>query len=202
MKRLFVVTTALVLACAAVSWAADTREPLMDQLLVDRTTRDKIVNDYVLLTRTAIQRSWTTPLDLAVPGAVKGRVRINYVISRSGALKSVELAGSSGTSELDRSLLEAIRSASPFPPFPDEIRARNMLVRANFIVAEVPTVPVTTVEHQVGRGVPPEITDSAEPSDKKKPTWGVPAGTSQQQEARVDTDIPTPPPPKKYKWGL
>jgi TonB family protein len=202
MKRLLVVTTALLLAGAMAASAAETAAPLLDEVVVDRSTRDKSVNDYILLTRTAIQRAWTTPLDLAVPGAVKGRVRINYTISRSGALKSVELVGSSGNGELDRSLIQAIRSAAPFPPFPDEIRASKMFVRANFVIADLPAATVTTVEHSTTGGVPPEVAESSDLSNQKKLMWGTPAGTSEQQEPKVNRDTPAPPPVKKYKWGL
>lgn len=206
MKKLLVLTTILVMVPTMAALAADRPVPLADQIVVDRTTRDKTVNDYILLTRTAIQRAWTTPVELASPGAVKARIRINYAIKRSGALQSLKLVRGSGNTELDQTLLQAIRSAAPFPPFPDEIAAQSMLVRANFIVASVPTVAVTTVQHSVGREAAPEIVAPATPSDRtpdrKKLIWGVPAGTALNKESEDGVrGAPVPPPVRKYKWG-
>jgi hypothetical protein len=99
-------------------------------------------------------------------------------------------------------LIQAIRSAAPFPPFPDEIRASKMFERANFVIADLPAATVTTVEHSTTGGVPPEVAESSDLSNQKKLMWGTPAGTSEQQEPKVNRDTPAPPPVKKYKWGL
>ena len=101
---------------------------------------------------------------LRVPSALKGRVRINYTVKRSGALENLELIKGSGIAEMDRSLIKAIQTAQPFPPFPDDLEARKVLIRANFVVAETPSVPITTV---------------ASPA-KKKLSWGRAAGASPQ----------------------
>jgi TonB family protein len=201
MKRILMTAVALVVVAGAVAWAADSTGPLLDQVVMDRTNRDKTANDYVMLTRNEIQRAWTTPVAMNEAQAVKGRIRINYVISRSGALRSVELVRGSGNADLDRTLTAAIRAAAPFPPFPDEIRARSMLVRANFIVANTPTVRVTTVQHEVKKEASKADTGN-DPSGDKKLTWGLPAGTSGPSHGGVDHEIPAPPATKRYKWGL
>ncbi|MFC1836841.1 energy transducer TonB, partial [Thermodesulfobacteriota bacterium] len=82
------------------------------------------------------------PTDLILfntAGPVKGRVRITYTIRRSGALHKVQVVGGSGNSQLDHTLLKAIKAAQPFPPFPDGVLASRIVVRANFIVADLPT---------------------------------------------------------------
>lgn len=201
MKRILMITMALIVTAGAVAWAADSAGPLADRVVVDRSNRDKTANDYVMLTRNEIQRAWTTPVEMNGAEAVKGRIRINYVISRSGALKSLELVRGSGNPELDRTLAHAIRAAAPFPPFPDEIRARSMLVRAHFIVASTPSVRPTAVQHEL-KGEPPKAGADNGDSPDKKLTWGLPAGTSQPSDTGVDHDIPAPPPTKRYKWGL
>lgn len=226
MKKLMGMAIILALAAPVCSLAADTPMRMVDQVVVDRTTRNKHLNDYIFLIRDLIQRSWTTPVDIAVPGAVKGRIRINYVITRSGALKSAQLVTGSGNAELDRTLLEAIRLASPFPPFPEHVNARSMLVRANFIVADVPTLPVTRTQHTANQPVLPEIVSPVAPSSAAQPKvdrpqaagtqvglgileqkqkhkkliWGVPAGTGATKQPTV-SDEPAPRTMKKLKWG-
>jgi TonB family protein len=194
MKRILVMTMA--------AWATDSAMPLADQVVVDRTTRDKSVNDYILLTRNEIQRAWTTPVEMTGAQAVKGRVRVNYVISRSGALRSLELVSGSGNPELDRTLVGAIRAAAPFPPFPEEIRARSLLVRAHFIVADVPSVSVKQAQAEVSREATSEDKGGSRASEDKKLIWGLPAGTAQAPDSGVEHEIPAPPPAKRYKWGL
>ncbi len=201
MKKLIVMTLILALGAPLPVIAADTLSQTVDQVVVDRTTRNKELNDYVVLTRNLIQRAWTTPVDLTVPGSLKARIRINLALKRSGALSSAQLVSGSGNSELDRSLLMAIRKASPFPPFPSNLNARSMLIRANFLVADVPTVQVTTAQHRVDRGVPPEVVSPAAPQGPKRYVWGIPAGSSSEKPS--DRDVaPAAPQTKKYRWGM
>ena len=99
MKKVLVMTMLFVLTAGVAAWAADNPLQLADQVVVDRTTRDKSVNDYIMLTRNEIQRAWTTPVEVRGPDAVKGRIRINYVNSRRGALRNLELVSGSGNAE-------------------------------------------------------------------------------------------------------
>ncbi len=195
-KKSMIAATALVLILALGAMASENIAGIADQVIVDRSTRSKVLNDYTLLTRDTIQRAWTTPTLLNEPGALKGRISINYIITRSGALEGLELVKGSGNADMDRTLLQAIRSAAPFPPFPDEIAARRLLIRANFIVADMPTIPVTTVGHDVENG-------KSSPADQssKKFIWGTPAGTAGQQTPPIENESTPAPPQKKYHWG-
>jgi len=202
MKKIMVIAIVAILGSVISATAFDrTANSGLDQVIVDRSTRDKTLNDYTLLTRDAIQKAWTTPLDLAVSSALKGKVTVNYTISRNGALKSVNIVRGSGNPEMDRALMSAIRSATPFPQFPDEINAGSVLIRANFIVADLPTVPVTTVEHKVDND---NSAPAATPErGERKYNWGVSAGTAHKNEAETEKEAPVPAPPvKKYHWGL
>ncbi|MGO9565985.1 MAG: energy transducer TonB [Desulfomonilaceae bacterium] len=200
MKKTLIAAIVLVLALTLIATASEKIAGIADQMIVDRSTRSKVLNDYTLLTRDTIQRAWTTPTMLNTPGALKGRISVNYIITRSGALEALELVKSSGNPDMDSTLLLAIRSAAPFPPFPDEIAARRLLIRANFIVADVPTLPVTTVEHAVQNGQ-----SSASPTtdqDSKKFIWGAPAGTAGEKTPPTENEAPAAPPQKKYHWGI
>jgi len=195
-KRSLIITLALSLGLLTAACAFAQQ----DQIVVDRTTRSKVLTDYTLLTRDLIQRAWTTPLDFNEPGAVKGRISVTYSIGRDGSVQSVELVKGSGHQEMDRSLIAAIRSAVPFPAFPDEIEARSILIRANFIVADLPTMPVITAAHELrDRPTPVETEPDQGP---KKFTWGVPAGSSEQKASDAEDQASRPASPKRYRWGL
>ena len=200
-----ILATAIILAFTLISSAAavDRTAETSNQMVVDRSTQDRAVNAYVLQTRDSIQRVWTTPVTMNAAGAVKGHVCVNYVVSRSGSLASLELVEGSGNTEMDRTLLQAIQAAAPFPPFPDRVQARSLFIRAKFVVADVPTAPVTTVQHEVepaGKPEPQLITpDQAEKQFK----WGSPAASSGADSAASASDeIPPRPAFKRYRWGL
>ena len=202
------ILTALILVLTVTLCAIAVENPLTvrDEMVVDRSTRAKSLNDYTLLTRDAIQRAWKTPLDLSVPGALKGRITINYTVTRSGALEALELVRGSGNHEMDNSLIAAIRAAAPFPPFPDDVAARKLMIKAKFVIADMPAVPVTTVDLKTDKSgdqapdqapvTPPETADG------KKFIWGTPAGSADVPTDTPDNEIPPRPEPKKYQWGL
>jgi TonB family protein len=201
MKKLLVIITILLIGSIVHASAQNGPTDASSWIVVDRGTRNKTLNDYVLLTRDAIQTAWVTPLDLPVPSAVKGKVRINYTIANDGRLESVELIRGSGNEEMDRSLMHAIRLAAPFPRFPDDIGADRVTIRANFVVAETPAIPVTTVEYPTDKKGPAGITEPG--ADEPKVLWGVPAESAHKGEPNVDREPPAPAPPaKKYRWGL
>ncbi|MBI5572624.1 MAG: TonB family protein [Desulfomonile tiedjei] len=197
--------TAIILALALLSPAAavDRTADTSDQMVVDRGTRDRTVNAYVLLTRDSIQRAWTTPVTMNVAGAVKGHVCVNYVVSRSGSLVSLELVEGSGNAEMDRTLLQAIKGAAPFPPFPDKVQARSLFIRAKFVVADVPTAPVTTAQHEVEPTVKPEPQLITPDNAEKQFKWGSPAASPGADAAiSPQNEIPPRPAFTRYRWGL
>ncbi|WP_440642847.1 energy transducer TonB family protein [Bradyrhizobium sp. PUT101] len=49
-----------------------------------------------------------------------------FTLSRSGQVTSSRLGGSSGVAAFDAQAMAMIRQASPFPPFPDEIKTGSM----------------------------------------------------------------------------
>lgn len=109
--------------------------------------------------------------------------------------------------EMDESLVQAIRKAAPFPSFPQGIMAQNVVIRANFVVAEMPKVPLLTVDFKKGDS---EESEAVAPVPAKKYLWGAPAGAALRKEpineetykepAPEETKIPEPP-STKYKWG-
>lgn len=209
MKKTFIALSVVMLCVvASAGWSADEPVSLTNEIVVDRTTRNKVLTDYVLLTRNAIQRAWTTPVALKSDRAVKGRVRINYAIKRDGVLDSVKLVNGSGNPAMDRSLMEAIRAAQPYPVFPDPVQANRMLIRANFIVADLPTAAVTTTSQPIPKQKPSLVETEVTKRSAKQFTWGKPAGSA-NDDAQAEKAEPTakrkadpnPPHNTKFKWG-
>src|SRR5215207_9305539 len=56
----------------------------------------------------------------------QGTARISFTLSRSGAVLSAGLGGSSGHSALDAETLAMVRRAQPFPAFPAEVKQASM----------------------------------------------------------------------------
>jgi protein TonB len=59
-------------------------------------------------------------------GGQRGVARLSFTLSRSGQVTSSRLGGSSGVAAFDAQAMAMIRQASPFPPFPDEIKTGSM----------------------------------------------------------------------------
>lgn len=56
----------------------------------------------------------------AIERRVSGTVKLQLCLSRDGGLKSVTVAGSSGSKELDAEAVQTAKDARPYPAFPDE----------------------------------------------------------------------------------
>jgi protein TonB len=57
-----------------------------------------------------------------VRGRIHGQLRLSVAIRPDGTVDSITLDRSSGHEVLDRAAFQIVRRASPFPPFPPEIR--------------------------------------------------------------------------------
>jgi len=208
MKKIVFLISMLILSLSSFGFAADQASRPIDKIIVDKTPRNTPLNNYAVLTRDHIQNVWTTPVNLMTSDALKGKVAVKYEIARDGSLVSVQLVRGSGNPDMDRSLIKAIRSAAPFPAFPRDLTAGNVLIKANFIVADLPVVPVLKVEHRMDSQGPSETTQV---DSHKKYIWGVPAGTALRKDISIPAEealkekTPTAveyPHSTKFKWGI
>ncbi len=207
MKSLVFLISIMILSLGSVALAFEQPSQLVDTVIIDKTTRNPTLNKYALSTRDRIQSVWTTPLNLVTADALKGKVAVMYEIARDGSLAHVRLLRGSGNSEMDRSLINAIRSAAPFAAFPAQIPAGKVLVKANFIIADLPTVPVLRVEHRSNHQTSSESNQIA---PQKKYIWGIPAGTALRKDVsrpdlenlkQISGPVIEPPHSMKFKWG-
>ncbi|MFZ5864277.1 MAG: energy transducer TonB [Thermodesulfobacteriota bacterium] len=103
-----------------------------EEVVVDINTRENTFASYLLYLKHKIQGVWTYPRAAAEAG-IGGKLLVEFLISREGQLVSVNLLDSSGHAVLDQSALNAIKSAAPYYPLPDRVKAKRLRIRANFI---------------------------------------------------------------------
>jgi hypothetical protein len=75
------------------------------------------------------------------------------------------------------------------------------MIKAKFVIADVPAVPVTTVDLKTDKSGEEAPAASPETAGKKF-IWGTPAGSADVKTDTPDNEIPPRPEPRKYQWGL
>jgi protein TonB len=79
-----------------------------------------------------IELVWQYPQEAAAAG-LQGTLTVDFVIARSGTLKSVHLLSGSGYKILDDEALGSIRKAAPYNPIPEKYTIPDLRIRARFI---------------------------------------------------------------------
>jgi len=89
---------------------------------------DPALSRYITRVRTRIERRKYYP---ASSRRLKeeGTVTVSFQLTPTGDLTSLSVAGSSGFPNLDDAALDAVRNASPYPPFPDALKTSLLSLR-------------------------------------------------------------------------
>ncbi len=104
----------------------------IEEAVVDINTREDRFFSYLLHLKRKIQAVWVYP-SVAAKSGIGGSLTVEFSIARTGELLGVSLLDSSGQTILDESAMKAIKSAAPYNPFPDRMRAKRLRIKANFI---------------------------------------------------------------------
>jgi periplasmic protein TonB len=104
----------------------------IDEAVLDINTRDDRFSSYLLHLKHKIQAVWVYP-SVAARSGIGGSLTVEFSIARTGELLGVNLLDSSGQTILDESAMKAIKSAAPYFPFPERMRAKRIRIKANFI---------------------------------------------------------------------
>lgn len=80
----------------------------------DSDAKDIDFGPYMDAVQRRIKKSWFPP-----KGNESKRIKVNFHISRNGSVSRLRMKASSGVQDADEAALEAVRSASPFPPLPE-----------------------------------------------------------------------------------
>jgi protein TonB len=94
-------------------------------------TMDSAYHPYTRVLKDRILTHWIYPL-AAQRNLIQGSLLIVFRLDRGGNLIDCNIARSSGHDILDTHALEAIRSADPFPPFPEDIKVQALNINASF----------------------------------------------------------------------
>ncbi len=85
---------------------------------IDLNTSEYRYIGYFSQIRQGIQLVWTYPRE-AVAKGMQGQVKLEFNIDKDGKVSKIRVLKSSGYTILDKSVVEAIKLASPFAPLPD-----------------------------------------------------------------------------------
>lgn len=87
---------------------------------------------YLLQVLAAVRRNWLAVIPDIVRLGRRGRVGIQFSISRSGGVPKLVIVSNSGIESLDRAAVAGISASNPFPPLPSEYKGDRIVVQLNF----------------------------------------------------------------------
>ena len=76
-----------------------------------------------------IENVWRYPPEAR---GLTGNLVVTFGITRDGRLSDLQLTQTSGIAPLDNEAIRAIRQATPFTPFPEQMRFERLNIRAAF----------------------------------------------------------------------
>lgn len=115
---------------AALDTQSDTVED--DDEVISLDTRETKYASYFARIKHQIELVWDYP-DEAARRGISGRLTLRFQISKDGNLMNVRLINQSGYIILDDAALQAVKSATPYYPFPVTIDRESLSILATFI---------------------------------------------------------------------
>ena len=104
-------------------------EETQDTISLD--TEDRRYVDYAQAVKERLSANWSYPQE-ARNQLIEGSLHVVFSLNKEGALTRLEISRSSGHEILDGEAAKAIRSASPFPPFPAHITVSRLNIEVDF----------------------------------------------------------------------
>ncbi len=104
-------------------------EPLEDTISLN--TKDRKYVDYAGAVKSRLMEHWSYPSE-ARELLIEGRLLLVFSLLKDGTMQAIQILDSSGREILDQEACRAVRSASPFPPFPEHIGVQRLNIRAVF----------------------------------------------------------------------
>jgi TonB family protein len=87
---------------------------------------------YLTQVLAAVRRNWLAVIPESAKLGRRGRVGIQFSISRAGSVPKLVIVTSSGTDSLDRAAVAGISASNPFPPLPSEYKSDRIVLQFNF----------------------------------------------------------------------
>jgi TonB family protein len=109
----------------------DRKDPSEDQETISLDTEDTRYVSYARVIKEHIARKWKYPPE-AKAGLVEGKLRILFSLNRTGEMIRIRVLSPSGSSVLDQEAVRAVRAASPYPSFPEQVKVPRLNIEADF----------------------------------------------------------------------
>jgi TonB family protein len=87
---------------------------------------------YLIRVLSAVRRNWFAVIPESARLGRRGKVLIQFAISRDGAVPKLVIATNSGTEALDRAAVAGISASNPFPPLPNEFKGQQVRLQLTF----------------------------------------------------------------------
>ncbi len=87
---------------------------------------------YLIQVLAAVRTNWLSVIPESARLGRRGRVLIQFIIDRRGAVPKLVIAESSGTSALDRAAVAGISASYPFPPLPSQFGGQEIRLQLAF----------------------------------------------------------------------
>ena len=88
---------------------------------------------YLIRILSSVRRNWLAVVPESVKLGRRGKVVIQFSISRDGGVPKLVIAAPSGTDALDRAAVAGISASNPFPPLPSEFKGDLIKVQFSFL---------------------------------------------------------------------
>ncbi len=100
------------------------------QLLTDPQGVD--FRPYLVRILASVKQHWLSVMPESVKLGRRGKVAIQFSISRDGQVPKLVIAEFSGAEALDRAAVAGISASVPFPPLPSEFKGDRIVLQMNF----------------------------------------------------------------------
>jgi TonB family protein len=107
------------------------KTPEADQETISLDTSDERYVTFAKVIKDRIMTRWRYPQE-ARRNLLEGKLTIIFSLARDGTMLQAKIPMPSGYEVLDEEALRAIRSAAPFPPFPEHISVNRLNIKATF----------------------------------------------------------------------
>ena len=88
---------------------------------------------YLIRVLSSVKRNWLAVVPESARLGRRGRVLIQFAISKDGSVPKLVIAVPSGAEALDRAAVAGISASNPFPPLPAEFRGSVIRLQLNFM---------------------------------------------------------------------
>ena len=88
---------------------------------------------YLIQVLAAVKRNWLAVIPESAKLGRRGRVVVQFVISKDGSVPKLVIASASGADALDRAAVAGISATNPFPPLPDDFHGNDIRLQFVFL---------------------------------------------------------------------